>query len=702
MKHLLLSLVTTPERALRLLACALDIYGPGNNEVMQVQVCEEGVITFSELELPGSIHELRPERRFQSILVWLEGSVVPADLIKEFCLQGGKIASSAEAAHLLVADPQGLATVEKLWPRKLVISLAEFKGQLTVDKINPIRVGTGAPGGLPKALRGIWNQLKSGSVRQILAGLDEFRVLAADDPATGDLLLEEVGVDAATGTLILGNRFQRAKEEANPHLLYGLLGLLSRSPENSRGALLRQAVRKLKAVCPSLPEIKGFTALQQLDIDLNYSSNDPDGTVAAAIAERFDAMPALEIIRMDGFYNLQITSLDGLIAPRLRELDVAWIGLTNIQALAGNTGLEVVNIRGNEKLGDISPLQASAASLKQLDFSSTAVKDLSVLAQAGELEELDFGCCPNITSLKGLETLTITQQHNFKINELKNLTDLQYLPKLSSGHVSLYELAGLTSLEGIESAADHITSLHIHNMRKLKDVEALRLLNRLESFAISNCPSLSGLDVIAELTALQEVNFDDCSKLTRLPAVWPSTLTSLTVESCPITQLGALPVAFTGSLNLVSCPKLKSLEGIEACTGLQEITIKPSITGLQALAGLPDAVIHIDFCGGDHTLPGSLINDLATLPQCRLRISDSSNWSTVRISNPEVLGRITHLRALDLSQCSLDDLLPVMGLGELELLKILPRSELSKKLGGCTFDTPGQVAKLQLQLLGMG
>ena len=157
----------------------------------------------------------------------------------------------------------------------------------------------------------------------------------------------------------------------------------------------------------------------------------------------------------------------------------------------------------------------------------------------------------------------------------------------------------------------------------------------------------------------------------------------------------------TGSLNLVSCPKLKSLEGIEAWSGLQEITIRPSITCLQPLVGLPDAVIHIDFCGADPTLPDSLINALATLPQCRLRISDSSNWSNARISNPEVLGRITHLRALDISECDLDDLLPVMGLSELELLKILPRFELSKKLGGCTFDTPGQVAKLQLQLLGM-
>ena len=701
MKHLLLSLVTTPERALRLLACALDIYGPGNNDVMQVQVCEEGVITFSELELPGSIHELRPERRFQSILVWLEGSVVPADLIKEFCLQGGKIASSAGAAHLLVADPQGLATVEKLWPRKLVISLAEFKGQLTVDKINPIRVDTGAPGALPKALRGIWNQLRSGSVMQILEGLDAFIAVAAGDSATADLLLEEVGVDAATGTLILGNRFQRAKEEANPHLLYGLLGLLSRSAADSRGSLLRHAIRELNAVCPSLPEIKGFIALQQLDINLSYSY-DPDEEVEAAIADRFDALPALEILGINANCSLKITSLDGLIAPRLRELDVAGIDLKDIQALASNTALEAVILGGNDQLGDISPLQASAASLKQLDFSSTAVKDLSVLAEAGELEELDFGCCPNITSLKGLEMVTITQQHNFSISELKNLTDLQYLPKISNGHISLYELAELTSLEGIESAADHITSLDIHNMPKLKDVEALRLLNRLESLAISNCPQLSGLEVIAELPALQKIDFNDCSKLTRLPAVWPGTLMSLTVSSCPITQLGALPVALTGSLNLVSCPKLKSLEGIEACTGLQEITIRPSITCVQPLVGLPDAVIHIDFCGADPTLPDSLINALATLLQCRLRISDSSNWSTVRISNPEVLGRITHLRALDLSQCSLDDLLPVMGLGELELLKILPRSELSKKLGGCTFDTPGQVAKLLLQLLGMG
>lgn len=698
MEHLLLSLATTPERALRLVASMVDRLGPDVGDGIQLHV-DGDAISFSGLHLPGADQALTPERRFASIRVWLEGSCAQPRLMEAFCKQGGLIASSPKAAHLLVAAPLELASVEERWPRSLVIPLAEFEAQL-IGNLRPLRVSTGAPGSLPKALRGIWNKLRSGSVKQILLGLEEFSALAADDPATADLLLEEVGVDAATGSLILGNRFHRAKEEANPHLLYALLGLLSRSPEDSRGALLRQAVRRLKAVCPSLPELRGFNGLRKLDIDLNYSYEDPDGAVEAAISERFEALPALEILRIDGDYNLPITCLDGLIAPHLRELDGAGIGLTDIQALAGNTALEVVNLRGNEKLADIDPLQATAASLKQLEISSTAVKDLSVLALVGELEELDCGCCPNLTSLKGLETLTITGR-DFSISGLNSLTDLQHLPKLTNGDLSLWDLAGLTSLAGIASAADQITSLQIRSMPRLTDVSALRQLQRLESLVIGHCPQLSNLEVLADLPALQEIYLDDCKKLKRLPSAWPSSLTSLSIESCPITQIGALPVALTGSLNLASCPKLRTLAGIEACTGLEEITVRPSITNLQALAALPDTLIHIDFCGVDHTLPDALIDALAALPQCRLRISDSCAWWSMRISNPEVLSRITHLRALDLSQFDLNDLLPVMGLTELELLKIKPRSELSKKLGGCTFDTPGQVAKLQLQLLGL-
>lgn len=88
MKHLLLSLATTPERALRLLAFALDRLGPDCSDSMKVDVDGDGVITFSELRLPGANQEITPERRFASIRVWLEGSTAQPQLVEAFCQQG--------------------------------------------------------------------------------------------------------------------------------------------------------------------------------------------------------------------------------------------------------------------------------------------------------------------------------------------------------------------------------------------------------------------------------------------------------------------------------------------------------------------------------------------------------------------------------------------------------------------------------------
>jgi hypothetical protein len=463
--------------------------------------------------------------------------------------------------------------------------------------LRPLRDSIGAPGSLPKALRGIWNQLRSGSVPQILAGLDAFSVLVTEDAPTADVLLEEVGVDDATGTLTLGNRFHHAKEG-----LYPLLGVLSRSAEESRGAQLRQAVKQLRDCFPSLPEIRGFTALQQLEIKLFYangSSPCPEA-VQTQINESFDALPVLEALEIDDYHNLEITSLDGLIAPRLRRLNVTRVGHTDIQALAANTTLEEVTLRSNEQLQDISALIPSATSLHMLDVS------------------------------------------------------------------------------------------------RLKAAGALRDLKKLQSLVIVDSPAISSLSMLVELPALQSVQVRGCRNLSRLPAVWPSSLESLTLETCGITRLGTLPASLKGSLNLANCSKLTTLDGIEACTGLEEIIIPTSVNDLHAVAALPDAFINIDFCRQVHTLPDRLIDALAALPQCRLRFSDSGWPHPFPINNLEALSRITHLRALDLSSCELKDLLPVMGMGELEWLKIRPRSELSKKLGGCTFDTPGQVAKLQL------
>lgn len=695
MKHLLLSLATTPERALRLVGYCVE---RSNAIKLHVDAC--GTVAFSELDLPGVWSDPDPARRFRAISIWFTDSAADPPLAEAFCREGGKVAAAPEEADLLVATGPELSVLEQIWPRRLVVSLPEIQAHVIGDQLRPLRTTIGPPGSLPKQLRGLWNQLRSGSVKQILEGFDAFSAISETDPAIADLLLTEVGVDASTGTLILGNRFERAKDEANPHLLYALLGLLSRSAQGSRGALLRRSVRCLKARCPSLPEIKGFDGLCRLDVDLHYHYSDPDGEVRASIAERFGSMPALEVLRIDGFYNLPLSSLDGLKAPALRDLDVGSVGLNEIKALQANCRLERVVLRGNEHLSDLTPLQASMACLRQLEISATAVSDLGVLSQAGELEELDFSECTRITSLQGLEQVTVTGGR-LSLDGLSNLTDLRFLPKPADGDLSLWNLSGLTSLDGIASVADYLTSLQIHNLQKLKDLGALRHLHRLESLRIVDCPQITSLEVLAELPCLKDVQVADCKKISRLPAVWPAGLEDLTMKNCAISKLGKIPATLSGSLNLVRCPRLSTLEGLEQCTNLSEITIRPSVADLQALAGLPGLWISIDFSGSERTLPDSLIDALVALPQCRLRIIDSNAWSFVQIDNPDALVRITHLQALDLSSCELDDIQLVMGLAELELLRIRPRSDLSKKLGGCTFDTPGQVAKLKLQLLGM-
>ena len=84
-----------------------------------------------------------------------------------------------------------------------------------------------------------------------------------------------------------------------------------------------------------------------------------------------------------------------------------------------------------------------------------------------------------------------------------------------------------------------------------------------------------------------------------------------------------------------------------------------------------------------------------------LNFRKPTHWK-LEASDLAPLARIPHLRALDISELDVDSASFVMGLEELELLKVKPRSELSLALGGCTFDSGSELAQLKLSLLGMG
>lgn len=574
-----------------------------------------------------------------------------------------------------------------------MVSLAEFLAATQADDLRPLSFRTGTPAALPKELRPIWKQLKEPDVVSIDAGLAKLSDLVSADPVQADLLLTEVGVDVSDGSLILGNRFQRAatyaNNDANEHLHYALLGVLSRSAPGSRGARLRQAVRQLEPSCPSLPELRGFESLVQLDLTEN---------TGGSLAGRFGPLPALRTLRLRG--SSSIRTLEGLEAPQLREIDVSCIGLTDLRALAGKACIQILNLSGNRKLTDLTPLQACLPTLKSLHLYGTGIANLSPLSGAGVLEELDLDDCNSITSLQGLENVTISGRQ-FSLGNLNGLSSLQHL---QAGNLTLSSLKLLTTLEGLESRAAEIRSLTIWETPGLTDLSALAQLSSLEELELNTCKAFTGLKPLEGLTTLRSLALRECPKLKRLPDLSATSLEDLSLEDCGISDLGVLPASLSGSLDLVSLKKLKSLTGLERCSGLRQISIGHAIEDASALAACNEIAITVDLRHANgNAIPEPLIETLAGLPQVRLRVEDSqyNYYSGLSLDNPQALARIPHLRTLDLSGCSLEDLLFVVGLAELEELKIEPRSELSRKLGGCTFEGRGKVAKLQLQLLGM-
>ena len=577
--------------------------------------------------------------------------------------------------------------------------LARIKVLFNADPLNP----SPSPHGedrFPGPLALIWKQLRSDCLATIHTALDQFRDLAAIDASIADLLLEQVAVDTASGRLILGSLFQPAKSESNAYLLYGLLGLLSRSPTGSRGAKLRLGVRRLKATCPVLPEIKGFDSLQELNLSLHYHQVDSNKPLESTIANCFGAFPSLEILRLSCNSQLSISSLDGLQAPLLTALEVPRIGLLNIQALSANNRLRNVVLRGNDQLSDISALLASAVSLRKVEVSDMAIRDFSLIAKATGLEQLNSSGFTGAGRRLDAKHLVIIGRHQ-SLQELDALETLPIPSKHQSDKSRIWKLPSLSSLYGLNEVASETTSLELLWMHELIDTRALSDIPTLESLTVLNCPRLISVESLSELPSLKEVQIKDCRELSRLPSSWPTSLNKLILESCAITSLGTLPPGFTGHLNLHGCKSLRTLQGVENCSGLKEIIIHTSLSNLDAARELPDTFFHIDLCGAKQILPEALVDSLATLPHCRLRISDSST-KFPKIQNLQILSKIRHLRALDLSKCEVDNLMPVICLDELEQLKIRPRSELSKKLGGCTFDSNSKMQQLQLLHLGIG
>lgn len=364
------------------------------------------------------------------------------------------------------------------------------------------------PGSLPKPLRPVWELLRQRSISAINEGLSAFSELAEESPATADHILDSVGVSPRPGArsavagLQAGPRFTCSDGDANPYLLYALLGLLSRAPIRSRGAELRQAIQWLNLECPAIPELQGFTGLVELKVSIHHPYGSSEEPTPYALVDRIAPFPSLEKLELHTDGSNSLESLDWLPAPQLKEIKASRVGLRSIQGLDEIYTLESVDLSHNKDLVDLSPLSSSASSLRDLNLvACTAIDGFDAIKGLTKIEKLQIDGCTGVTSLESLSHLTISKDLELNWLEIRKLAPL---PMIAGDCMTLVGLHHIDSLKGLEQASE-LKTLTIESLPTLEDVSALTKLRHLKKLSIASCGNLSSLQCLEHLPELTDV-----------------------------------------------------------------------------------------------------------------------------------------------------------------------------------------------------
>jgi len=213
-----------------------------------------------------------------------------------------------------------------------------------------------------------------------------------------DLLVQNVSIDPETGELDRGSKF-KGTGPALRFLDVALMGLLSIASDSSSAGQLRKSIRKLSFGVRRLPLLRGFTGLEDLEIEIDRVDDETDVIVLDDLSALGDlpSLTSLQIANDSGYEHegIRIKTLNGLKAPRLKNLICSDIGLTDISALATCTELLSVDLSNNRELSELDALSA-ASSLQRLMLNGTAISSLHCLQGCSKIEEINLNDCENI------------------------------------------------------------------------------------------------------------------------------------------------------------------------------------------------------------------------------------------------------------------------------------------------------------------
>ena len=730
-----------------------------------------GYGSFSNLGLGDNFHtkwelESQEKKQFSKVLVSLDNSI-DKELVKKISSfiekNEGEIVSQEKCNLFVKNEKRKILPKKARWER----DTAPLDNDSNIDEfinvsIEELLIKFPSINPKPKKTNKLSNETKQNIKNLQKRDLDEIEKTIqniSSDQIEIDAILSGVDVNKE-GEIDRGTQFKGTK----PALSYsdlGLLNLLSISEENSKGYEIRNSIKKMDLTVQEIPIIKGFDALEHLKISIINEKE-----LKTKDLSRFGEFKNLKslTIQIDksciddqrptwSEKKVVISSIDGLKAPKLENLIIMNLGISNIHPLNNCKELLQLSLDENEELEDINSLM-NCSKLKILNLNKTSVKTLEPLRELASLEIISISDCDSLNNLEGLENLKLkiadininNENRDFDestLSRLESLVSIEHLPKLNSEKLIIREV-NISDLKGIESSS-HLEELSIQNSSKLKFLGSLSELKKLKKIEINTCPEILDYTVLSELVSLETCLLGDRysilssnegkDKQDILPEKWPEKLKYLRLSTSAI-SLGDLPnnlqnielmnspqlkslnqlkiclnlnksydsSAFygdEGKIDLSSCPSLINLEGLENKPHLNKIVISPFITNLDAISEIDDLEITIKFekiDGFDEVTEISKELSMALSKLKNFKMIIDKGWDAKQLEDISNISSLTNIESLDLDRIYLEDYSFISTMENLKYIR-LQGNDLTRDLKRRVFDTEGQIAKLKMKLL---
>ncbi|TYI31359.1 hypothetical protein ES332_A05G446100v1 [Gossypium tomentosum] len=435
--------------------------------------------------------------------------------------------------------------------------------------------------------------------------------------------------------------------------------------------------------CPnlsSIPELKGFSSLQNLSIGRCNELEVFPMTGGCSSLEKLNIHLCEKLSKIG----------DGLSTSTcLKELDLYGCpNLSSIPELKGFSSLQSLSIERCNEL-EVFPITGGCLSLEKLNIHlcEKLSKIGDGLSSCTCLKELDLYSCPNLSSIPDLKGFSSLQNLSIEMcNELEVIPITGGCSSLEKLNIHLCEK--LRKIRDRLSTSTCLKELDIYGCPNLSSIPELKGFSSLQNLSIGRCNELEVFPMTGGCSSLEKLNIHLCEKLSKIgDRLSTSTcLKELDLYGCP-NLIGSFPI--TGGclslekLNIHLCEKLSKIgDGLSTSTCLKELDLYscPNLSSIPDLKGFSSLQnLSIEMCNELEVIP--ITGGCSSLEKLNIHLCKKLS----KIGDG--LSTSTCLKELDLYGCpNLSSIPELKGFSSLQNLSIERCAELEviSITGGCS------------------